>query len=100
MDISTFVQMQIRADEERGFPVKFDDDRSRVTQLMKDLVGLFGEIGEFSNLLKKIEIKLEYPAYDGPSLTESREQLREEVVDSLIYLIRLSAILETDLAAE
>ena len=100
MDLATLMKIQITADEKRGFPVKFSGDRERITQLMKDLIGLFGEIGEFSNLLKKIEIKLEHPAYDGPSLTESRDQLREEVIDSLIYLIRLAAILETDLEAE
>jgi len=37
--------------------VRFAGDRERITQLMKDL-GLFGEIGEFSNLIKKIDIKL------------------------------------------
>jgi NTP pyrophosphatase (non-canonical NTP hydrolase) len=100
MDLATLMKIQITADEKRGFPVKFGSDRERVMQLMKDLVGLFGEIGEFSNLLKKIEIKLEHPDYDGPSLTESRDQLRGEVIDSLIYLLRLAAILETDLEAE
>lgn len=100
MDLATLMKIQITADEKRGFPVKFSADRERVTQLTKDLIGLFGEVGEFSNLLKKIEIKLDHPAYDGPSLTESRDQLREEVIDSLIYLMRLAAILETDLEAE
>jgi NTP pyrophosphatase (non-canonical NTP hydrolase) len=75
-------------------------NRERLTQLMKDLVGLFGEIGEFSNLIKKIEIKMDRPAYEGPSLAESQNQLREEVIDSFIYLMRLAAILETDLEAE
>ena len=100
MDLATLMKIQITSDETRGFPVKFTGDRERVLQLMKDLVGLFGEIGEFSNLLKKIEIKLDHPAYDGPSLGESQDKLREEVVDSLIYLMRLAAILETNLEAE
>jgi NTP pyrophosphatase (non-canonical NTP hydrolase) len=100
MDLAALMKIQITADEERGFPVRFSGDRERVMQLMKDLVGLFGEIGEFSNLIKKIEIKLDRPAYDGPSLAESRDQLREEVIDSFIYLIRLAAILETDLEVE
>lgn len=94
------MKIQITADEKRGFPVRFGGDRERVMQLMKDLVGLFGEIGEFSNLIKKIEIKLDRPTYDGPSLAESRDQLREEVIDSFIYLMRLAAILETDLETE
>jgi NTP pyrophosphatase (non-canonical NTP hydrolase) len=100
MDLATLMEIQITADEKRGFSIEFSGDRERVTQLMKDLIGLFGEVGEFSNLLKKIEIKLDHPAYDGPSLAESRDQLRGEVIDSLIYLMRLAAILETDLEAE
>jgi NTP pyrophosphatase (non-canonical NTP hydrolase) len=100
MDIVALMKIQITADEKRGFPVRFGSDRDRVMQLMKDLVGLFGEIGEFSNLIKKIDIKLDRPAYHGPSLAESRDQLREEVTDSFIYLMRLAAILEIDLEAE
>jgi NTP pyrophosphatase (non-canonical NTP hydrolase) len=100
MDLAALMKIQITADEKHGFPVKFNGDRERLTQLMKDLVGLFGEIGEFSNLIKKIEIKMDRPAYEGPSLAESRDQLREEVIDSFIYLMRLAAILETDLEAE
>src|SRR6516165_1224836 len=100
MDLATLMKIQITADERRGFPAKFGGDRETVGQLMKDLIGLFGEVGEFSNLLKKIEIKLDHPAYDGPSLMESRDQLREEVIDSFIYLMRLAAILETDLERE
>jgi NTP pyrophosphatase (non-canonical NTP hydrolase) len=100
MDLATLMKVQIATDEKRGFPVKFSADRERVTQLMKDLVGLFGELGEFANLLKKVEIKLDHPTYYGASFTESQDQLREEVVDSLIYLMRLAAILETDLESE
>jgi hypothetical protein len=68
MDLAALVKIQITADEKRGFPVRFGGDRERVIQLMKDLVGLFGEIGEFSNLIKKIEIKLDHlPTMDRPS---------------------------------
>lgn len=100
MDLAALMKIQIMADEKRGFPVRFGGDRERVMQLMKDLVGLFGEIGEFANLIKKIEIRLNHPAYDGPSLAESRDQLSEEVIDSFIYLMRLAAILEIDLEVE
>jgi NTP pyrophosphatase (non-canonical NTP hydrolase) len=100
MDLAALMKIQVTADEKRGFPVRFGGDRERVTQLMKDLVGLFGEIGELSNLIKKIDIKLDRAAYDGPSFAESRDQLREELIDSFIYLLRLGAILEIDIEAE
>jgi NTP pyrophosphatase (non-canonical NTP hydrolase) len=100
MDLPALMKMQVEADEKRGFLVRFGSDRERVSQLMKDLVGLFGEIGEFSNLIKKIDIKLDRSAYDGPSFPEGRDQLCEELVDSFLYLMRLAVILEIDLEAE
>ena len=100
MDLAALIKIQIADDERRGFPVRFTQDQERVAQLVKDLVGLVGEIGEFSNLIKKIQIKIDHPAYEGPSLLESRDKLREEVIDSFIYLIRLAAILETDIEIE
>jgi NTP pyrophosphatase (non-canonical NTP hydrolase) len=100
MDLASISQIQISADESRGFPVKFGNDHDLITQLNKDLVGLFGEIGEFSNIIKKIGIKLDRPEYEGPSLEDSRGQLREELTDSFIYLLRIAAIMNTDLEHE
>ncbi len=100
MDLASLSKIQILADEKRGFPVKFASDRDKYAQIISDLVGLFGEIGEFSNIVKKIGIKLNRPEYNGPSLEEGRDLLREELVDTLIYVIRLAAILDTDLEAE
>jgi NTP pyrophosphatase (non-canonical NTP hydrolase) len=99
MDLATLMNMQITSDEKRGFLVRFSGERERVSQLIRDLIGLFGEIGEFSNLIKKIELRLDRPGYEGPSLAESQDQLSEELVDSLIYLMRIAAILEIDLEA-
>jgi NTP pyrophosphatase (non-canonical NTP hydrolase) len=100
MDLASIVKIQISADESRGFPVKFSNDHDLIAQLNKDLVGLFGEIGEFSNIVKKIGIKLDRPEYEGPSLEDSSEHLREELTDSFIYLMRIAAILNTDLEKE
>src|SRR5947207_14217813 len=96
MDLAKLMKIQISADEKRGFAVKFDGDRERVRQLTKDLVGLFGEVGEFSNILKKVDIKLDRPAYNGATLSESRSQLGEELAELLIYLIGLPATLATE----
>lgn len=43
--------------------------------IIKDLVGLVGEVGEFSGIAKKIGLKLDQPRYDGPTLAESRDSL-------------------------
>lgn len=64
---------------------------------MRDLVGLVGEVGEFSDLLKKVGLAKSNPGYIGPSLDDASPQLRSEIADIAIYLFRLSTILKGDL---
>jgi NTP pyrophosphatase (non-canonical NTP hydrolase) len=97
MDFAVLCRMQISEDEKRGFRVKFDTEQQTHVQLIKDLVGLFGEVGEFSDLAKKVGLKLDQPRYDGPTLVESRARLGKELGDILIYTMRLAAILDIDL---
>ena len=97
MEFAEICKMQILDDERRGFLVKFGSEGETYAQLIKDLVGLFGEVGEFSDLAKKVGLKLDQPRYDGPTLAESRDRLGKELVDILIYTIRLAAILNVDL---
>lgn len=97
MQLSSIVEKQIAADRRRGFPVDFETEAERYTQLTKDLVGLLGEIGEFANLAKKVGLRLDQPSYNGPTLKEATDQLREELADAIIYIIRLSKIIGADL---
>jgi NTP pyrophosphatase (non-canonical NTP hydrolase) len=97
MDLSALAKKQLAADRRRGFAVDFATDVERHAQLGKDLIGLVGEVGEFANLLKKVSLRLERAAYKGPTLVEASPLLREELADTLIYLMRLSAILGGDL---
>jgi NTP pyrophosphatase (non-canonical NTP hydrolase) len=97
MEFAEICKMQILDDEKRGFLVHFETEKETHAQLIKDLVGLFGEIGEFSDLTKKVGLKLDQSQYDGPTLAESRSNLGKELGDVLIYTIRLAAILEVDL---
>ena len=66
-------------------------------QIERDLVGLLGEVGEFANLIKKVRLTVTHKDYEGPSLEQAAPNLREELADSLIYLMRLSFILGGDL---
>lgn len=97
MELNQLVDMQVKLDESNGFPVTFLDSKERYDQLSKDLVGLFGEIGEFANVVKKINIKLARPDEYELDLGKAQEALQEELVDSLIYIIRVSAILGMNL---
>ncbi|WP_137935553.1 MazG nucleotide pyrophosphohydrolase domain-containing protein [Mesorhizobium comanense] len=97
MELSALIKKQIDADERRGFPVRFGSDSERHDQLMRDLVGLIGEAGEFADLLKKVGLALSTMGYVGPSLSEAAPRLRSELADVAIYLFRLSTILDGDL---
>ncbi len=79
MEFAEICKMQILDDERRGFLVKFGSEGETYAQLIKDLVGLFGEVGEFSDLAKKVGLKLDQPRYDGPTLAESRDRLGKEL---------------------
>lgn len=100
MDLNQIVTSQIAMDELHGFPVSFDSQQEKYRQLTKDLVGCFGEIGELANLVKKVNIKLDHPSEYVLSVSDVETQMREELVDSLIYIIRLGAILGVDLESE
>lgn len=87
-------------DERHGFPVEFEKQKEKYDQITKDLVGLFGEIGEFSNIIKKINLKIEKDDKYELDMTRAEENLKEEVADFAIYLIRIANILDIDLTLE
>lgn len=97
MEVSELVRRQIERDKKRGFPVEFASELEREAQMNRDTVGLIGEVGEFANLLKKVSLALINEGYEGPSLSEAAGDLREELADATIYIMRLSAILGGDL---
>jgi len=100
MEFNQILKMQIEMDELHGFPVEFASQRDKYDQLTKDLVGLVGEIGEFSNIVKKINIKLDRPDEYDLNVSMAEALLPEELADGLIYIIRIAAILKIDLQAE
>ncbi|WP_201618010.1 MazG nucleotide pyrophosphohydrolase domain-containing protein [Psychrobacter urativorans] len=66
---------------EKGFYV--DIDESNIHELEHLIVCLVGEIGEFSNILKKV-------ARGDSRLKEVKNLLDEELVDTFIYLVKIS----------
>jgi NTP pyrophosphatase (non-canonical NTP hydrolase) len=95
--LASLARRQIEADRTHGFPVDLPDDKARCNQLSKDLVGLMGEIGEFANLLKKVELAFTQPGYAGPDLVAAGPELRMELADAQIYLLRLAHLIRVDL---
>jgi NTP pyrophosphatase (non-canonical NTP hydrolase) len=95
--LQALILRQVRADERRGFPLVFRTDKELLDQVSRDLIGLFGEIGELANIVKKITISHGRDDYPKHSLVSSRERLGEELADVTIYLLRLSVLLQVDL---
>jgi NTP pyrophosphatase (non-canonical NTP hydrolase) len=100
MNISDILRKQIDLDESIGFPVRFSSTTEMYDQLTKDLVGLYGEIGEFSNIVKKITIKLAKKEKYELELDDAENRLKEEFIDSFIYILRIAAILNIDIEKE
>ncbi|MCE9683558.1 MazG nucleotide pyrophosphohydrolase domain-containing protein [Halomonas alkalisoli] len=97
MELKEIINKQVAMDISHGFSVSFNSEAEAYSQLSKDLVGLLGEIGEFANIVKKINIKLDRPKEYELDISLAKEQLGEELADTFIYIIRLAAILEIDL---
>ncbi|ESX16691.1 hypothetical protein X766_21770 [Mesorhizobium sp. LSJC255A00] len=97
VSLASLMRRQIDADRAHGFPVDVSDDEARRGQLFKDLAGLVGEVGEFANLLKKVDLAITQPGYEGPSLAAAENELRMELADAQIYVLRLAHLLRVDL---
>lgn len=87
---------QCLSDSQRWFPdvcpQPTDTSRQTVMHIIHHTVAMFGEVGEFANIVKKIE----RGSLDFDDL-KTRFQLRDELVDVLIYLLNIAGILEIDL---
>jgi NTP pyrophosphatase (non-canonical NTP hydrolase) len=99
MDVKDLMLMQVAFDEGHGFPVQFSSRAQRYAQITKDLVGLMGELGEFANVVKKINLAIDNPTGYQFDIAAGEEALREELVDFFIYVARLSSMLNLDIEA-
>ena len=99
MQLSELIELQRELDERHGFETSFLDPAQKYAQLTKDIVGLFGEVGEFANLVKKMNLKLDRPAEYELEVGQVEADMTEELADVLIYLMRISSILDVDLEA-
>lgn len=97
MDISALQKLQIDMDEKHGFSIDYKNDREKFELVTKELVGLFGEIGEFSNLVKKLNLKMEHMNNYELDIDAAKLSLAEELADSFIYMLRLAKIIDVDL---
>lgn len=70
-----------------------DIDESNLYELEHLVVCLMGELGEFSNILKKV-------TRGDTSLSTVKDSLNEELIDTFIYLLKISNQFNVDLERE
>ena len=98
MTLRELMDIQRSFDEQHGWKIASNDDE-RLAWISKDLIGLLGEVGEFANQIKKTQLLEHDPAAVANDFRQRHSKLSEELVDTLIYLIRLAGHLEVDLEA-
>ncbi len=99
MNLQELIRIQREFDSQHGWTPDRENKNEVLSFLTKDLVGLFGEVGEFANLVKKIELVAHDEHALGKAFQDLRPSLEEELVDSLIYLLRFASHLNVDLEA-
>jgi NTP pyrophosphatase (non-canonical NTP hydrolase) len=98
MELNELLEIQKKFDSEHGWTLNNPNALELIEAINKDLIGLFGEIGEFSNIVKKINLKIykvEINEIDH-IISNYKEALSEELIDSLIYLLRIVTHLNLD----
>ena len=92
MKLKDIQNMQKAFDESHQMKLNFYEkiDEKNLPALEHLVVCLLGELGEFSNLLKKV-VRGDY------ELKEVKDLLDEELVDVFIYLIKIANQFDVDL---
>src|SRR4051812_34878260 len=98
MELADIMRLQHDFDAEHGWNLKSDDKKELLDMIRKDLIGLFGEVGEFSNIVKKLTL-LESIDTQAISMNcqDASDQLAEELIDALIYIMRLASHLKINI---
>jgi len=101
MELKELIEKQKQFDEQHGWVLENDNVQGVLDAINKDLVGLFGEVGEFANLVKKVNLTAERQSADETVQTyyHFKDKLSEELIDSLIYLFRISTHLNIDITS-
>ena len=99
MDLKEMMKMQQEFDSIHGWVWEGGKIEDLLDLINKDLIGLIGEIGEFANLIKKLNLIAEKETQEqlDTHFQTLSQCLAEELIDSFIYLIRIATHLEIDL---
>lgn len=101
MNINDIVKIQKGFDFSHGWTPE-ENLLDIMAYINKDIIGIIGELGEFSNQIKKINLLIDSnKIQDAEELYKSVESnLREEITDTFIYIMRIVSHLNIDLEEE
>jgi len=102
MDIRELIEMQKKFDTMHGWVPDKNEFTSVLNTINKDIIGIVGELGEFSNIIKKINLLSDSNNTEAANLKfeNERENLAEEIIDVFIYLMRIMDCLNIDVESE
>lgn len=101
MDLKDLIKKQKEFDKKHNWTLEENNLDNILELVNKDLVGLYGEIGEFSNLIKKINLEMDGGNIDAANklYVEYENKLSEELIDAFIYIIRIATHLDIDITS-
>lgn len=100
MDLRDLTATQRSFDEKHGWTPQPGDPQGLFRFLQEDTIGLTGEVGEIANIVKRVALDSRRGSVPLPELLHAAlSELTEEVIDCLIYLVRLSSYLDIDLSS-
>lgn len=102
MNMNKVVELQRSFDEKHGWTLKDASLDSLLMFLNRDLIGLFGEIGELANIVKKINLENDarIPEVQARFNDRYKDSMKEEVIDSFVYILRIASHLNIDIEKE
>lgn len=99
MDLKELMDRQKAFDDAHGWSATDASPSEVLAAVSDDLVGLLGEAGELANIVKKLRMRETLGSVDS-EFEGKRPELAEEVVDTLIYLLRIATHLGVDVEGE
>lgn len=100
MDIRDISQKQAEFDSAHGWDTTAIPESERLNALERELVGLMGEVGEVANLVKKACLVSGREKSASDAYLDVVSSVNEELIDILIYLLRMFQITGADIDAE
>jgi len=102
LNLKDLIEMQKDFDSKHGWSQSRTSDHAIIDAVGFDLIGLIGEVGEFANILKKVNLEktLKNSNFEDLCSEEYFPKMREELIDAFIYLVRLMGHMDMDIESE